>query len=510
MLHSLEAGKIGVGSSIVDIRSFGPLRGRSPVMGLHETGQILQQKLFHLSEVFFWLHPRPLLVLLLAAVLYYGLPVRRVQNAILFALGAIFAIALSKLFFVQLFGLAAVESFLAIAIHQASGRRARIGLFAASVALNVGVLVFLLSIDLQLWVQAALSGLGIPGWPTVPRADFFIGSISAFSMFTLQSDAFSRRFKERPGFWSSMVFSTIFYRFVGLPVQRARDVLANLAVERRFDRRVVEVGIWLVFQGCVKQFLANRLGERIEAVESGALSGPTQFAVYWLFAVQSWTAISSIIDIASGLSHTFGLPIAANFDAPFLATNIADFWRRWHTGFTNWLGEEIFSKVSFALRRWGSLGLGAACFATFAGSALGHSINSNALLWGASWGFLFWAYFENRNRIAKFSRKRGHPAWFKFAGWFFTAQFIVVSWGVLRCGNISESMVHLRNLFRPGGCAARIGDILGPAEMVAVAGAVFLHTAPHFLGGDRWLAIRDARWKFVAFAVGIAALCVYA
>src|SRR5262249_54419143 len=77
----------------------------------------------------------------------------------------------------------------------------------------------------------------------------------------------------------------------------------------------------------------------------------------YLFAIQLYADFSGLTDIAIGSARLLGLRSPANFDAPFLAENIQDFWRRWHMTLTSWLREYVFTPLHLALRNWGQAGL---------------------------------------------------------------------------------------------------------------------------------------------------------
>jgi D-alanyl-lipoteichoic acid acyltransferase DltB (MBOAT superfamily) len=106
-------------------------------------------------------------------------------------------------------------------------------------------------------------------------------------------------------------------------------------------------------------------------------------AGFYLFPLQMYADFSALTDIALGLGLIFGIIGPENFNRPFTASSISDFWRRWHMSLTNWLADYVFTPLRMATRSAGTAGL-----------ALSITINMLAVgLWhGFTWGyFLFGA-----------------------------------------------------------------------------------------------------------------------
>ena len=85
--------------------------------------------------------------------------------------------------------------------------------------------------------------------------------------------------------------------------------------------------------------------------------------------------------MARGIARLFGIELTRNFDRPYAATSVAEFWRRWHLSFSRWLLDYLFRPLQIRWRGWRQHGTAAAILATFLLSGLWH---------GATWGFLVW------------------------------------------------------------------------------------------------------------------------
>ena len=85
--------------------------------------------------------------------------------------------------------------------------------------------------------------------------------------------------------------------------------------------------------------------------------------------------------MALGTASLFNIRLTQNFNRPYLATSIADFWRRWHISFCRWILDYIFEPLQMSWREWGIRGTAAALIVTFLASGIWH---------GASWGYIVW------------------------------------------------------------------------------------------------------------------------
>jgi len=101
----------------------------------------------------------------------------------------------------------------------------------------------------------------------------------------------------------------------------------------------------------------------------------------YAFALQIYFDFSAYTDMARGTGRMFSINLTENFNHPYLATSIADFWRRWHISFSRWILDYIFKPLQMEWRNWGQAGTALALIVTFLVCGIWH---------GATWGFIFW------------------------------------------------------------------------------------------------------------------------
>jgi D-alanyl-lipoteichoic acid acyltransferase DltB (MBOAT superfamily) len=136
----------------------------------------------------------------------------------------------------------------------------------------------------------------------------------------------------------------------------------------------------LVWGLAKKLLVADDLAPTVNYVFSHVhgLHGGALLAGFYLFPLQMYADFSALTDVALGVGMLFGIKGPENFNRPFTASSISDFWRRWHMSLTNWLADYVFTPLRMATRSAGTAGL-----------AVSITINMLAVgLWhGFTWGY---------------------------------------------------------------------------------------------------------------------------
>jgi len=168
------------------------------------------------------------------------------------------------------------------------------------------------------------------------------------------------------------------------PIERGNDLLPQLRTGKPFDYLAVRSGLLLVAWGLFqKVVIADRLGMYVDTVYNNlhAYQGLPLLVATYGYAGQIYFDFAGYTSMAIGSARLFGINLTANFNQPYLATSIADFWRRWHISFSRWILDYIFKPLQLGWRDWGATGTALALLITFVVSGLWH---------GASWNFVIW------------------------------------------------------------------------------------------------------------------------
>lgn len=157
------------------------------------------------------------------------------------------------------------------------------------------------------------------------------------------------------------LYLAFFPQILSGPIQRAPDFMAQTRGPDfcRPDAALIEKALGLCILGFFEKLvLADRIAPLVAACDAPAGAPPLMALVAdYGYTMQLFTDFSGLTHIALGLGLLFGVTGPANFNRPFAADNIQDFWRRWHMSLTSWLGDYVFLPLRMSLRGCGTLGL---------------------------------------------------------------------------------------------------------------------------------------------------------
>jgi len=176
------------------------------------------------------------------------------------------------------------------------------------------------------------------------------------------------------------------------PIDRARDFFPQLSAARAFSYPVASEGCRQILWGVFKKIvIADNLSTITGPVfaEPSAFSGSALVVVMVLYAFQLYADFSGYSDMAIGVGKILGFRIAKNFQYPFFARDIAEFWRRWHISLTSWLTEYLYTPLALFLRDWGRQGQIIAIVVNLTICGLWHGANWTFVLFGLFHGCLF-------------------------------------------------------------------------------------------------------------------------
>lgn len=373
----------------------------------------------------------------LLCALVYLLPAR-LRWVLLLAASYAFYFWIGKWAILVLVALTVLNYFLAIAIEGANPARAKT-LLILGILLNVAALAFfkygnVLSAQAG---QAASLKLLLP---------------LGMSFFTLQHIAYLVDVKKglitaerNLGLFAT--FMAFFPKIASGPIERGRKLLPQLHQPRQVDAHEVLLGFRQVVFGIFKKVvIADRLALIVNQVfdNVGTYNGITILYAMLFLTFQIYLDFSGYTDIALGAARLMGIELTPNFKRPYLATDVAEFWNRWHLSFSTWLRDYIF----YPLRRFllqhhsaQALALVLPPLVTMLLSGAWHGVGWNFIAWG-----LYHAIFYIISLWVKDMRKLHPPRWpglLKAVD--ILVNFLVVSagWVIFRL----ESFAQIKRLF---------------------------------------------------------------
>ncbi|MDD4460860.1 MAG: MBOAT family protein [Eubacteriales bacterium] len=274
---------------------------------------------------------------------------------------------------------------LSILVHYAAGlaiahdrgtRRARLWLILA-LAASLGLLGYVKYADFFIGSVNAVSGLGLP----LPGVVLPIGiSFYTFQILSYTIDVYRGQVEPQKNLISLATYIALFPQLIAGPIVRYADIAGQLAGRHHSLERLTG-GLRRFVIGLAKKILiANTLGEIGMLLDQTAQ--PTVLLL-WLTAVsfmlQIYFDFSGYSDMAIGLGRVFGFDFLENFNYPYMARSITEFWRRWHISLGTWFRDY--------------------CYIPLGGSRTGKGrwLRNLAIVWlltglwhGAAWTFVLW------------------------------------------------------------------------------------------------------------------------
>ncbi len=239
----------------------------------------------------------------------------------------------------------------------------------------------------------------------VPAPKIFTAlSFYIFSSISYLADIYFRMAKPEPHLGYFALHISFFPKLLQGPIERAKDMLPQLKAAYQFDYSMIRRGLLLFMWGLFqKVVVADRLGVFVNSIygDPQSYSGLTLLTSTYCYAFQLYFDFAGYTNMALGIAGLFNIRLTQNFNRPYLATSISDFWRRWHISLSNWIFEYIFEPLQMNCRKWGIRGTVVALTVTFLVVGIWHGATWGYVVFGALHGLymttsLFWKPYQKK------------------------------------------------------------------------------------------------------------------
>jgi alginate O-acetyltransferase complex protein AlgI len=323
----------------------------------------------------------------------------------------------------------------------------------------------------------AILRLIVPGFE-IPAGGMDWLSTLGISYYTLQAvsylvDVYLGTAQPERHFGRFALYLGFFPKLLQGPIERAGDLLPQLQSLGSVEYANVRSGVLLFCWGLFKKVaVANRLAPFVTAVyyDPHGYSGLSLIAATYMYALQILADFSGYTDMALGVGRMFNIRLTQNFNSPYFATSIADFWRRWHISFSRWILDYIFKPLQIEWRSAGKIGVVGALLVTFLFSGLWHGVALTFVTWGLLHGLYLASSVLLKPWREAVYRKIGlanHPYRRVFQG-IVTFQLVAFAWIFFRARSIGDGWYIATHLF--AGAATRIS--YATAVRVGVMGSI--------------------------------------
>jgi alginate O-acetyltransferase complex protein AlgI len=283
----------------------------------------------------------------------------------------------------------------------------------------------------------------------------------------------------RPGtrsYLTHLTSASLFTVIVAGPINRISDLVKQLQqpfslTPNQGGRAFLLISSGLVKKLLIADFLSNNVANRIFDTPT-LYSGAEVLVGVYAYALQIYFDFSGYTDIAMGLCLLLGLMVPDNFNRPYKSVNLADFWRRWHITFSNWLRDYLYFSLPNAAR-WKGAGYMYPIIVFFLGG-LWHGIGWTFVLWGLLHGVgltLLRVFQVQRQRIWG---KRPATTWGRYLAMAFTFHFVCLTWIFFRSPDVATALAVLGRL---GSMTFGVSNVSLPMIGVMLVG-VALHAVP--------------------------------
>lgn len=340
-------------------------------------------------------------------------------------------------------------------------------------------------------LNAVLSSLGFSYQVAEFRYLLPVGiSFYVFQSMSYTIDSYRGRVELERSFIRYATFVSLFPQLVAGPIERASHLLPQLHDTPRIRREDVADGLSLFVVGLFKKIaLADYLALVVDPVYASPESyqAPALLLATFAFAWQIYFDFSGYTDMARGIGRLLGFRLMLNFNNPYLATGLGDFWRRWHISLSTWFRDYVY--IPLGGNRHGPVRTYVNMILTMLISGLWH---------GAMWTFVLWGAVHAAGRVL--TRSLEQTATYRdrvptLAKQVLTFSVVMLAWVFFRAQNISDAWLILGRIFTSG--------IADPAFPLLLAGLVLSVWLYQFLYESRLRTLVSAGPVRIALIVAM-------
>lgn len=325
---------------------------------------------------------------------------------------------------------------------------------ALSFVINISILFFFKYFDFAIAnINTILSFAGIK----LLNPAFDIVLPVGISFYTFQAlgytiDVYRGDVKAEKNILRYALFVSFFPQLVAGPIERSSNLIKQLNEKHHFDTKRVANGLMLMLWGFFEKLvIADRAAYVVDTVYNNytQFTGLTLVLATVLFAFQIYCDFASYSDIARGAAQVMGFNLMKNFDTPYFAKSVGEFWRRWHISLSSWFRDYVY--IPLGGNRKGKIRKYFNLTVVFFLSGLWH---------GASWNFVIWGLLNGfyqiigditkgiRNQFSAFFGLDKNVFSNKLLKTLTTFVLINFSWIFFRAGSFTAATEIIKNMFK--------------------------------------------------------------
>ncbi|MCM1153753.1 MAG: hypothetical protein NC392_00190 [Roseburia sp.] len=383
----------------------------------------------------------------------------------------------------------------------ALGTKAGLAVILATIALAYGAGLLLEKKRKKILLACALVLIILP-WILIKNGNYALEVLLhrdavawivpvGISFYTLQLisylvDIYRGRIKAQKNFAKFTLYVMFFPQIVQGPVPRYDRLAGELYCGHVFCERTVVGGFYKILWGF---FLKLMIADRAAVVVNEIFDHSYQYVGCYvlvagiLYSIELYADFAACISISKGVANLFGIHLADNFNHPYLATSVKDFWHRWHMSLSEWLKDYIY--IPLGGSRKGKVRTFINLIITFLVSGIWHGAGLRFMVWGMMHagyqiaGELTRGIRQKVSCILGFDKTPGVRRWLCRIGTFLC---VMTAWIVFRAENLRTGLQMIRSMFRVWNVWIFTNDALltlglGWKEWVVLAASILILAA---------------------------------
>jgi len=382
-------------------------------------------------------------------------------------------------------------TWIAVETYFRTGKR-HASIIVLAIAANLGCLVFFKYLGFLIETYVLMTGhaLAKPGIILPVGISFYTFELVSYLADVKWNNA------PRYGLLRFLLFVLLFPRLIAGPIVRHHEIIHQFELDPRRPGLPIRLGrgmLWLVVGLVKKVFIADALAPYADAGFLAAAAAPPPLLSAWsavlAFTFQLFLDFSAYSEMAIGIALMLGLSLPQNFDAPYRATSLRDFWRRWHVTLSRFLRDYLY--IPLGGSRSGQAAYFAAILTTMTACGLWHGAGFTFIAWGALHGL---GLIVNRAWTGLGWRLP------QVVAWAITFLFVMLGWALFRAPTFATAANMIAGLAGLGG----LGGTFAGAPVAAIGAFVSL-AGPTTA---QWIeSLETPSWP-LAYAAALAAVAI--
>lgn len=326
-----------------------------------------------------------------AVIITYFLLPQKVRWGFLLIASYYFYINIKPVYAILLAGITLTTYFFAVQIDKTKSEKRKKQLLIADIIITLLPLFFYKYFNFVnegIFTLLNYTGLHLP----LPKLTLILPvGISFYTFMALGYviDVYNEEIEAEKKLGIVALFLSFFPVVMSGPIERATNMFHQFKGKLEFSHANVVSGLQLMLWGYfMKLALADRISIYIDAVFNNADQhvGSSLLLATLMQPIRVYGDLGGYSLIAIGCAKVMGINVIPNFNRPFFATTMSEFWRRWHISLIKWLTDYIYTPLCFAFRRYGMWGIVIALNLTFIISGAWHGAAMNFIVWGGIQG----------------------------------------------------------------------------------------------------------------------------